>query len=87
VNPPNRTDNIRSLVTEPGNGGRYFIVYGDEFVALPDFGRAATMTPFPVEPGYIADKLDLGWDDAQAVFDALRADRDARADRAESEVR
>lgn len=60
-----------TLVVEPGNGTRYFIVYGDNFVALPDFNVAATMTPHPAEHGYIADKLRLSDTDAREVFKAL----------------
>lgn len=66
-----------TLVVEPGNGTRYFIVYGEEFVALPDFGKAATMTPHPAEWGYIASKLDLKDTDAREVFKALNPDRTA----------
>lgn len=64
-----------TLVVEPGNGSRYFIVYGEDFVALPDYGVAATMTPHPVEHGYIATKLQLTDADARAVFKALNPDR------------
>ena len=63
----------KTLVVEPGNGLRYFIVYGTDFVALPDFNTAATMTPFPNEHGYIQSKLGLSERDAKAVFEALRS--------------
>lgn len=65
----------QTLVVEPGNGSRYFIVYGTDFVALPDFGVAATMTPHPVEYTYLRDKLRLTDKDARAVFAALNPDR------------
>ena len=65
----------KTLVVEPGNGSRYFIVYGTDFVALPDFNTAATMTPFPNEYGYIQSKLGLSKRDAKVVFEALRATR------------
>jgi hypothetical protein len=64
-----------TLVVEPGNGSRYFIVYGSDFVALPDFGVCATMTPHPVEHTYIATKLRLNDLDARIVFAALNPDR------------
>ena len=66
----------RTVTVEPGNGNRYFIVYGDDFVALPDFGVAATMTPHPVEFSYIATKLRLGEQDAKAVWNALNPTRE-----------
>jgi len=59
------------IISEPGNGTRYRIVYGSDFVALPDFGVAATMSPHPVEYGYIQQKLGLTETDARAVFAAL----------------
>jgi len=75
---------IRTIVHTPGNGTRYAIVvgripgpYGESFVALPDFGVAATMSPYPAEWGYIAEKLHLSEPDAREVFAALRADNEA----------
>ena len=69
------TREIHSMVCMPGNGTRYFIVWGEDFVALPDFRKSATMTPFPYEWSYIAEKLDLSEADAHAVFTALHAAR------------
>jgi len=68
---PAKRGTAKTITVEPGNGNRYFIVYGDDFVALPDYGVAATMTPHPVEYGYIMTKLQLTKPDAIAVFEAL----------------
>lgn len=69
---PTEHGEARTLVAQPGNGSRYFIVYGPNFVALPDFGVAATCTPFPAEYTYLQTKLGLRNDeDAKAVFNAL----------------
>jgi len=68
---PAKRGTAKTITVEPGNGNRYFIVYGDDFVALPDYGVAATMTPHPVEYGYIMSKLQLTKPDAIAVFEAL----------------
>lgn len=81
---PTEYGTARTIVAQPGNGTRYLIVFGRDFVALPDFGTAATMTPFPAEAGYIAEKLGLNKTDAQAVFDALRSAVGQPAEPAES---
>lgn len=62
----------KAIIVQPGNGTRYFIVFGSDFVALPDFGVAATMSPHPVEYGYVQTKLQLTEADAKVVFEALR---------------
>jgi hypothetical protein len=64
-----------TITIEPGNGTRYFIVYGADFVALPDFGVAATCTPHPNEHTYLASKLKLNDVDARVVFEALNPGR------------
>ena len=70
---PTETGAAKTLVVCPGNGTRYFIVYGRDFVALPDFGVAATCTPFPAEHTYLQTKLNLrNEEDAKHVFEALR---------------
>jgi hypothetical protein len=61
-----------TVVAQPGNGTRYLIVYGRDFVALPEFRAAAAMTPWPAEAGYFEQKLGLSRPDAEAVFKALR---------------
>jgi hypothetical protein len=71
---PTEHGTARTIVAQPGNGTRYFIVFGPDFVALPDFGVAATMDPHPVEYGYVQTKLQLTETDAKAVFEALRAE-------------
>jgi hypothetical protein len=68
---------IYSTIYQPGNGTRYAIVWGtvgggEPFVALPDFGKAATMTPYPAEHLYVAEKLGISEADAKHVFDAIR---------------
>lgn len=78
---PNAT---KAMVVQPGNGTRYFIVYGDNFVALPDFGVAATMSPHPADWGYIAEKLSLSKPDAQAVFAALNPHKEAEPEAEQS---
>lgn len=75
---------IRTIIHTPGNGTRYAIVFGtipggDPFVALPDFGVAATMSTHPAEWGYVAEKLHLSEPDAREVFAALRADDEDEA--------
>lgn len=66
------------FTVEPGNGTRYVIVHGTDnngnpFVALPDFGTAATCTPYPAEHMYLAEKLRISEADALQVFRALRS--------------
>ena len=68
---------VNAITHMPGNGTRYAIVFGtiqggDQFVALPDFGVAATMTWHPAEWGYVAEKLGLSEVDAREVFAALQ---------------
>ena len=73
---PQRTvygEDATTIEWQPGNGSRYFIVYGRDFVALPDFGVAATCTPFPAEYTYLQTKLNLrNAEDAKQVFAALQ---------------
>ena len=65
------------FMAEPGNGTRYQIVLGytvtgEPFVAIPNFGKAAVMDPYPIEAGYVGQKLGLNEADATAVFDAIK---------------
>lgn len=67
------------ILYTPGNGFGYRIVYGHDFVCLPDFGKAATMSPHPAEWTYVAEKLDLVERDAKAVFEALNPSEELRS--------
>jgi hypothetical protein len=72
---PTERETAKVIIVQPGNGTRYKIVYGRDFVALPDFDVAATCTPFPAEYGYLKTKLNLRNDeDAKVIFEALRAE-------------
>lgn len=56
----------------PGNGTRYWVIVGEDedgtpFVALPDFGKAATMAYRHAHVSYVAQKLGLSDPDAEAV--------------------
>lgn len=57
-------------VAEPGNSTRYWVVVGTDadgngFVALPDFGVAATMAwEWHVVPSYVREKLGRKLTDA-----------------------
>ncbi len=74
---PTERETAKVIIVQPGNGTRYKIVYGNDFVALPDFEVAATCTPFPAEYGYLQHKLGLkNAEDAKAIFEALRAEAD-----------
>lgn len=60
-------------VHTPGNGTRYWVIAGvgedgTPWVALPDFGKAATMEwRGYTTPGYVQEKLGLGVTDAKAI--------------------
>jgi hypothetical protein len=72
---PTERETAKVIIVQPGNGTRYKIVYGPNFVALPDFEVAATCDPFPVEYTYLQYKLNLkNAEDAKAIFEALRAE-------------
>lgn len=69
---------LQSTIVEPGNGYKYHIVWGvlddgQPFVAVPGLKAAAIMTPYPVEHGYIMEKLGISEPDAREVFRALSA--------------
>jgi len=66
---------LAQSLTVDARGTRYNIVYGTDFVALPDFGVAARMDPHPTEFSYIATKLRLSETDAKAVWNALNPTR------------
>jgi len=64
-------------IVEPGNMTRYWIIVGRSednvpFVALPDFGKAATME-YRYEPhwSYVSEKLKLAHGDAVPVAKIL----------------
>jgi hypothetical protein len=66
------------VTVEPGNGSRYVVVVGttdqgEPFVAVPSHQTAAIMGTYPVESGYVAEKLRLPQADAEAVFAVLRS--------------
>lgn len=65
------TEGFALSVTYDARSTRYRIIFGADFVALPDFGVAARMDPHPVEFSYVMSKLRLSETDAKAVWNAL----------------
>lgn len=66
---------IHSTILE-SNGFKYHVVWGtledgQPFVAVPGLKAAAIMTPYPVEHGYIMEKLGISEPDALAVLNAI----------------
>jgi hypothetical protein len=71
------SENVRQKVVEPGNGSRYWIIAGKSedgvpFVALPDYGKSATMAYSGYTTvDYVIEKLRLTIPDAEAVTQIL----------------
>ena len=74
--PPVLVYDTATAVTYNARSTSYRVIYGHDWVALPDFGVAARMDPHPVEWSYIAEKLrGLSETDAKAVWNALNSMR------------